>query len=150
MLWNASRYNRNTVQCPPDISRPLFLTQLTKDTHSSPDRARYGCLSVWGRSVTDVLRLCSIVPFCVAIYRESKVSKCIIISILKFLYDVYKCTPTPIHKHTPDQSMYHARTQVWKSPPFRGFWTKKNPFATEIAGFEANETPLLSKTRFFS
>ena len=30
------------------------------------------------------------------------------------------------------------RTQVRKTPPFRGFWTKKNsPFSTEIADFEA-------------
>ena len=40
---------------------------------------------------------------------------------------------------TLDQSVYHARTQVWKTPPIRGFWTKKNPtpFSAEIAEFEA-------------
>ena len=42
------------------------------------------------------------------------------------------------YKKQFDQSVYHARTQVWKTPPFRGFWTKKNiPFSTEIADFEA-------------
>ena len=39
----------------------------------------------------------------------------------------------------PNQRVYHARTQVWKTPPFRGYWTKKNPthFSSEIADFEA-------------
>ena len=37
---------------------------------------------------------------------------------------------------TPDQNVYHARTQAWKTPPFRGFWTKNIPFSSEIADFE--------------
>ena len=38
----------------PDIARSLFSKQLTKDTHSSLVRARYGCHS-WGRSLAEVL-----------------------------------------------------------------------------------------------
>ena len=37
---------------------------------------------------------------------------------------------------TPDQNVYHTRTHAWKTPPFRGFWTKKTPFSTEIADFD--------------
>ena len=37
-------------------------------------------------------------------------------------------TPTPPPTHTPDQNVYHARTQAWKIPPFRGLWVRKIPF----------------------
>ena len=40
-------------QCTPDISRSIFFQQLTRDTHSSPDRASYGCLA-WYPSLTEV------------------------------------------------------------------------------------------------
>ena len=44
---------------------------------------------------------------------------------------------------TPDQSVYHVRTQVWKTLPFCGFWTEKTtPFSTEIAILRLNKTPV--------
>ena len=52
---------------------------------------------------------------------------------------------------TPDQSVYHARTQVWKTPLFRGFWTKKqHPFFNRNRWFWGPvKHPFLNKTRFF-
>ena len=42
------------VQCAPDILWSIFSKLLTKDTHSSPVRARYDCLS-WVPNLTEVL-----------------------------------------------------------------------------------------------
>ena len=59
--------------------------------------------------------------------------------------------PTP--PTTPDQSVYHARTQVWKPPPFRGFLTKKTqqntPFQPESLMLRPNKTQLFKQTHFF-
>ena len=46
---------------------------------------------------------------------------------------------------TADQSVYYARTQVWKTPPFSRILDEKNtPFPTEIADFEAQwNTPFV-------
>ena len=60
-----------TLQCTPDISRSLFLHQLTEDSHSSPVRAVYGCLS-WVRSLAEVLssKLLYCVQYRVILYRD--------------------------------------------------------------------------------
>ena len=51
--------------------------------------------------------------------------------------------PTTTTTTTHDQSVYHARTQVWKTPPFRGFWTKKTPlFQPKSLILRLNKTPL--------
>ena len=48
---------------------------------------------------------------------------------------------------TPDQSVYHARTQVWKTPLFADFGRKKHHF---FRFWGSIKPPFLSKTRFFS
>ena len=41
-------------------------------------------------------------------------------------------------RFTPEQIVYHARTQVWPPPPFADFGTRKTPpFQAKIADFEA-------------
>ena len=46
---------------------------------------------------------------------------------------------------TPDQSVYHACTQVWKTPPFCGFWTKKTPlFQLKSLILRSNKTPFIN------
>ena len=48
------------------------------------------------------------------------------------------------------QSVYHARTQIWKKTFFADFWRKNTPFPTENVDFEAqSSTSFLSKMRFF-
>ena len=41
------------------------------------------------------------------------------------------------YAHNPDQSIYHDRTQVWKTPFFVNFGWKRHPFRTKIADVEA-------------
>ena len=49
-----------------------------------------------------------------------------------------------------DQRVYHARTQVWKTPPFRMFWMKKHPFFNRNRWFWGSiKHPFLSETQFF-
>ena len=51
---------------------------------------------------------------------------------------------------TPDQSVYHAGTQVWKTPPSRGFWTKKTPlFQPKSLILRPNKTPLFKQNAIF-
>ena len=66
---------------------------------------------------------------------------------------IYICPPPPAPPpppNTPHRSVYHARTQVWKTSPFRGIWTKKYPFFNRNRWFWGSiNHPFLSKTRFF-
>ena len=53
---------------------------------------------------------------------------------------LFHSLPPPPHSptHSPHQSVYHARIQVWKKHPlFADFGQKITPFSTEIADFEA-------------
>ena len=59
------------IQCAPDISRSIFSKSLTKDTHSSPHRTSYGCLS-WISSLIEVLppNLLCCVQYRIILYRD--------------------------------------------------------------------------------
>ena len=65
--------------------------------------------------------------------------------------EIVICKHSPDERNTPphpDQSVYHIRTHVWKTPPFRGFWYKiKCPFYESEINFIK---PFFLRTSHFS
>ena len=58
--------------------------------------------------------------------------------------------PCPVPPLTT-KAYIHARTQVWKTGPFRSFWTTKTPlFQLKSPIFRSNKTPLSRQNAFFS